>query len=567
MIHLNKSKVLVIGSTDRLRRRVASLLGELPGVFTSQRAGCAEIELYLAEHRIDAVLLEAAGGFLEDMERIHQTKPAMPIVAYDDDPGYAATRSALLNGAVDVLRIRSATAPVIEPVLRRALDPISHTFAGGLRHREQSIRAISRRGENFSQRLVSGDPPQFYMNGNRAMLLRANVLCTGSGLLWRQDAAWAWIQEFGVTNTFLFPSSGSELHLGAIVEQDYINATSYKHMLNGLSEGIIAIDHEGQITHVNPAIARMFEQKKIALGLPDARMKHVPNQDVWRDFDAVIASGQPASRNFTYREMTIRLTITPIVDEIGAIAGAVGLFSDITQSERLERTRREYVSNVSHELRTPLTAVRALIEPLKEGLVTEESDRMRYYDIILREVMRLSRLINDQLELSRLQSGGVAIQKQRMALDDLIYDVCDRYHSIAEEHGLELKIESDLQNCPAVYGNPDRVEQMLIILLDNAIKYTESGSVSVKVDWDDQRALITVRDTGIGIAEEDLPHVFERFYKVDKAHSGKGSGLGLSIARELLKRMDEEIWVESTRGEGSAFTFTVHRQPRQEAAS
>ena len=224
MIHLNKSKVLVIGSTDRLRRRVASLLGELPGVFTSQRAGCAEIELYLAEHRIDAVLLEAAGGFLEDMERIHQTKPAMPIVAYDDDPGYAATRSALLNGAVDVLRIRSATAPAIEPVLRRALDPISHTFADGLRHREQSIRAISRRGENFSQRLVSGDPPQFYMNGNRATLLRANVLCTGSGLLWRQDAAWAWIQEFGVTNTFLFPSSGSELHLGAIVEQDYINA-------------------------------------------------------------------------------------------------------------------------------------------------------------------------------------------------------------------------------------------------------------------------------------------------------------------------------------------------------
>lgn len=233
MIHLNKSKVLVIGSTDRLRRRVASLLGELPGVFTSQRAGCAEIELYLAEHRIDAVLLEAAGGFLEDMERIHQTKPAMPIVAYDDDPGYAATRSALLNGAVDVLRIRSATAPAIEPVLRRALDPISHTFADGLRHREQSIRAISRRGENFSQRLVSGDPPQFYMNGNRATLLRANVLCTGSGLLWRQDAAWAWIQEFGVTNTFLFPSSGSELHLGAIVEQDYINATSYRHMLNG----------------------------------------------------------------------------------------------------------------------------------------------------------------------------------------------------------------------------------------------------------------------------------------------------------------------------------------------
>jgi len=334
-----------------------------------------------------------------------------------------------------------------------------------------------------------------------------------------------------------------------------------KNMLNGLSEGIIAIDYRGIITHINPAIGLMFEQKKIALGLPDPRMKYVPNKSVWEDFDSVIKTGEAATRNFNSRDMIIRLTITPIVDEIGSIAGAVGLFSDITKSERLERTRREYVSNVSHELRTPLTAVRALVEPLKEGMVTREEDRMRYYDIILREVMRLSRLINDQLELSRLQSDGVAIQKQMMTLDDLIYDVCDRYHSIAEEHGLELRIESELDGCPMVYGNPDRVEQMFIILLDNAIKYTEEGSVSVNVDWDEDLVRITVRDTGIGIAEEDLPYVFDRFYKVDKAHSGKGSGLGLSIAKELLKRMDEQIWVESKKGEGSAFTFTVHRNP------
>ena len=337
-----------------------------------------------------------------------------------------------------------------------------------------------------------------------------------------------------------------------------------KNMLNGLSEGIIAIDSSGAITHVNPAIESMFEQKKISLGLPDARMKHVPDLSVWEDFDAVIRSGEAVTRNFNSRDSVIRLTITPIVDEIGTIAGAVGLFSDITQSERLERTRREYVSNVSHELRTPLTAVRALIEPLKEGMVTGEADRMRYYDIILREVMRLSRLINDQLELSRLQSGGVAIQKQRMTMDDLIYDVCDRYHSIAEEHGLALNIETDLSGCPPVYGNPDRVEQMFIILLDNAIKYTEQGSVNVSAEWDDEKVCVTVRDTGIGIDETDLPYVFDRFYKVDKAHSGKGSGLGLSIAKELLNRMDEQIWVESKRGEGTAFTFTVHRNPPAE---
>ncbi len=336
-----------------------------------------------------------------------------------------------------------------------------------------------------------------------------------------------------------------------------------KHMINGLTEGIIAVDAYGQVTHVNPAIETMFEQKKISLGLPDARMKYVPEKQVWEDFDAVIKSGAPITRNFTVRDMIIRMSITPTVDEIGTIAGAVGLFSDITQSERLERTRREYVSNVSHELRTPLTAVRALVEPLKEGMVTTEEDRQRYYDIILREVMRLSRLINDQLELSRLQSGNVAITKQRMTLSDLIFDVCDRYHSIAQEHGLELHIDSDLEGCPKVFANPDRVEQMLIILLDNAIKYTEQGSVSVGVKWDDEMVYITVHDTGIGISAEDLPYVFDRFYKVDKAHSGKGSGLGLSIAKELLNRMNETIWVDSIQGEGSAFTFTVHREPRE----
>ena len=102
---------------------------------------------------------------------------------------------------------------------------------------------------------------------------------------------------------------------------------------------------------------------------------------------------------------------------------------------------------------------------------------------------------------------------------------------------------------------------MFIILLDNAIKYTEAGSVNVRVGWDDEKVTITVRDTGIGISEQDLPYVFDRFYKVDKAHSGKGSGLGLSIARELLNRMDEQIWVESEKGVGSAFSFTVHRNP------
>lgn len=334
-----------------------------------------------------------------------------------------------------------------------------------------------------------------------------------------------------------------------------------KHMLDGLSEGIVAIDNEGRVTHTNPALEKMFTIQKPAIHLPDPRMKIIPDKTIWEDFDSVIQTGEALTRNLDVRDMTLRLTITPTVDEIGVTVGAVGLISDITQMERLERTRREYVSNVSHELRTPLTAVRALIEPLKEGMVTAEADRMRYYDIILREVMRLSRLINDQLELSRLQSGTIAIEKSRMTLDDLVYDVCDRYSTIANEHGLELKVLTDFAECPPVYANADRVEQMLIILLDNAIKYTEKGSVSVCASWDDQRVVLSVRDTGVGIDEADLPYVFDRFYKVDKAHTGKGSGLGLSIAHELLKRMGEDVWVTSEKNVGSEFSFTIGRAP------
>ena len=332
-----------------------------------------------------------------------------------------------------------------------------------------------------------------------------------------------------------------------------------RNMLNGLSEAIVAIDAKGEITHTNPALDKFFTRQKLALHLPDPRMKLIPDKSIWEDFDRVIERGEAITRNLESRDMILRITITPIVDEIGAIAGAVGLFSDITQMERLERTRRDYVSNVSHELRTPLTAMRALVEPMKDGMVTEEADRQRYYDIILREILRLSRLINDQLELSRLQSGTLSIQKCAMRLDDLVYDVCDRYNSIAREQGLELRIDTDFAECPQVYANEDRLEQLLIILLDNAIKYTEKGYVAVSADWDDARVVIHVKDTGIGIDEVDLPYVFDRFYKVDKAHSGKGSGLGLSIAKELLKRMDEEIWVESVKGEWTEFSFTVTR--------
>jgi PAS domain S-box-containing protein len=334
-----------------------------------------------------------------------------------------------------------------------------------------------------------------------------------------------------------------------------------KQMLDNLSEGIIAVDAEGKLTHRNPAVDALMGS---GAHVSDVRLHRMDGGRVWQDFKAAIETGKSVERDVELRGKVIRIAISPIIDEIGEAAGAVGLFSDITQQERLERTRRDYVANVSHEMRTPLTAVRALIEPLKEGMVTDEAARMRYYEIILREVMRLSRLIADLMELSRLQSGALAVEKKRVLLDELLTDVCERYAMIAEEHALNFRVDADFSRLPAVYTNPDRLEQIMVILLDNAIKYTENGTVSVSASWDDDRVTISVSDTGVGIAPEDLPHVFERFYKVDKAHSGKGSGLGLSIARELWNWMGEELYVESEKGKGSAFRFTISREGETE---
>ena len=339
-----------------------------------------------------------------------------------------------------------------------------------------------------------------------------------------------------------------------------IERNRLKQMLNGLSEGIVAVNAKGRVTHHNPALDRMFAGFAREKNARDERLKIIPDRGIWADFDRVVSDGKVVTRNLELPERVLRVVISPLVDEIGTTAGAVGLFSDITQLERLERTRRDYVANVSHEMRTPLTAMRALIEPLKEGMVTTDEARMRYYDIILREIMRLSRLINDLMELSRLQSGTLAIRTERMKLGELVDDVCERYRSIAEDHDISFHEETDFSKVPAVVANADRVEQLLVILLDNAIKYTpEGGTVSLAATWDEARVTLIVKDTGIGIAQEDLPYVFDRFYKVDKAHSGMGSGLGLSIAPELLKWMGEDIWVKSEVGKGSQFGFTLRR--------
>lgn len=322
-------------------------------------------------------------------------------------------------------------------------------------------------------------------------------------------------------------------------------------VLSGLSEGVIAINEEGTVLHENKAALKLLGGRDSdayarvqgslfhSLGemAPDLRLK------VGDATLLVIFSPLPA------REMERR--------------GAIAMIRDITEQERLEITRRDYVANISHELRTPLASMRGIAEGLRDGLV-EESEKQRYYDMIVAEVRRLTRLVNDLLELSRLQAASSAFEMERVDPVETLYELHDRTQGLAKEKGLELKLYLPKENCD-VYTNEDRLQQVLTILLDNAIKYTPAGgSITLGAENAPQGMRFFVRDTGIGMSEENVRHAFERFYQADPSHGAKGSGLGLSIAREILQKMKVKISVVSAPGWGSEFHFVLPEYQNQE---
>lgn len=340
--------------------------------------------------------------------------------------------------------------------------------------------------------------------------------------------------------------------LGSTISSLQMERNRLQSLINGLSEGIIAVDAKGATTLINPAVYGLLN-----LQSTDDNVRAAA-PDVFAMFDQALSSAQAVKKTVWQGDVALHISVSPLLLQSGEATGCVGIVSDVTSAERLEQTRRDYVANVSHELRTPLTAMRALIEPLRDGLVKTEEQRQQIYDVVLRETMRLSRLVNDMLELSRLQSGTASLSRSVFAPLPLFNLIHETYSAYAEDYQQTFVYDVP-EDLPSVWGNPDRTQQVLIVLLDNAFKYTpEGGVVTLSACAEGDVVRVRVRDTGVGIPAADLPHVFDRFYKVDKSHHSKGTGLGLAIAYEIMKHLGEEMSVTSEPGQGSCFTFTLH---------
>ncbi|MBJ6752470.1 two-component system histidine kinase PnpS [Geomonas anaerohicana] len=329
-------------------------------------------------------------------------------------------------------------------------------------------------------------------------------------------------------------------------------------ILAGMGEGVMVTDREATVALVNPAFCTLFDTPAQVAGRPLLEISRHP------DLHAAcreVLSG----RTERHQEISLpggRETLVhwvPLLEE-GELAGAVAVFHDITALKRVERIRRDFVANVSHELRTPVTVIKGYAETLLSGALAQDPARgERFLQIILNHAERLSGLVRDLLALSELESGEVALKPEPIAVADAARHALLLVAQRGEEKAVLLNCAEGLEGL-AVRADRARLEQVLINLLDNAIKYSEpGGKVELSACREGELVRISVRDSGIGIPEKDLPRLFERFYRVDEARSrdNGGTGLGLSIVKHIVQTHGGTVRVESEQGKGSVFSFTM----------
>ena len=340
-------------------------------------------------------------------------------------------------------------------------------------------------------------------------------------------------------------------------------------VMNQMQNGILAVNERLEVMLVTPVAKQL-------LGITGS-VEGAPLEGVSKDVNLVpifteamqqegVYTNEVAARTAVGRgHRPLRLYVSPMRQD-GQVVGALAMVEDITELRRLEQVRTDFAANVSHELKTPLTSIKGFVETLLDGALYQPEMAEKFLKIIMLEADRLTRLINDILSITKLESGSDPVETKALRLDKMAYDVAEMLRIHAAEK--EVTINARMNPEPVyVIGNADRVEQMLINLVENAIKYNkQGGSVTVQVFANEREASLTVSDTGIGIPEEHLPRLFERFYRVDKGRSRSmgGTGLGLAIVKHIIRSMGGEIEVQSKFGEGTEFLVTLPLAPKDE---
>jgi two-component system sensor histidine kinase VicK len=335
-------------------------------------------------------------------------------------------------------------------------------------------------------------------------------------------------------------------------------------ILSNMSDGVIAADENGKVIVWNRRSLEMLDVRTCEgcnlpdlLGMPEQKYQELQQG---REQTVILSREDDEEPGDDDAEGILRVTFTPIHRRDKGITGTIAVLQDVTEQEKLEQSRRQFVANVSHELRTPLTTIKSYAEALNDGALDERELSERFVGVIRNETERMIRLVTDLLHLSRLDSNQAPLRRRKTNIHEMLDEVTDRFSFQLRQKNIRAMIVVD-RDLKSAWLDRDQIDQVLDNLISNAIKYTlEGGAIEFSAHKQDAGTIaISVKDTGIGIPKKDLSRIFDRFYRVDKARSRNmgGTGLGLSIAREIVKAHGGTISLKSELNEGTTVTFTL----------
>lgn len=336
---------------------------------------------------------------------------------------------------------------------------------------------------------------------------------------------------------------------------------SFKAILESLTEAVLVIDADGKIILANKAVTDML----------DTRIKDIQGKYFWEavrneGINALIRESiqikQPIKREIhviAIHEDYFNVQTSVVLNERNEFIGIAAVFHNITELKKIDKMRSEFTANVSHELKTPLTSIKGFVETLLDGAINDKEKSKEFLNILKTHTEKLENLINDLLNLSKIESKELKMQYTHINVSELIKHVAVFYKSKMDSKQQKLSVNVP-DNIPLVSVDELKLEQVFSNLLDNAIKFTPNGgSISILAAEEKDFIRIDFKDTGIGIQEEHLPHIFERFYRVDKTRSREmgGTGLGLSIVKHIMEAHGGKVTVESFFGKGSVFSVFI----------
>ncbi|MCA1009508.1 ATP-binding protein [Halobacillus halophilus] len=333
-------------------------------------------------------------------------------------------------------------------------------------------------------------------------------------------------------------------------------------ILRSMADGVITINREGEVLITNPPAQQYLEADKFEndeQGTLNPSSLPAPLNEL---FDEVISKEQEAMTEVSLQGRSWVIIMTPLYDK-ETIRGAVAVLRDMTDERRLDKLRKDFIANVSHELRTPISMLQGYSEAIVDDVAESKEDKNELAQIIHDESLRIGRLVNELLDLARMEAGHINLYVESVEMTPYMDKIERKFQGLSKERQVDLTINVD-PNLEWLYFDADRIEQVFTNLIDNALRHTnEHGSVNVIIEDGEHEWVASVHDSGQGISEEDLPFVFERFYKADKSRKReaskhkKGTGLGLAIAKNIVEAHNGSISVHSKVEEGTTFSFRI----------